>query len=61
MGLFIIYFNGSQLVLYQLSLRIVFTLANIVDPDEMPPYAAFHLGLHCMAKYPFRGFQDTKD
>ena len=26
--------------------KIVFILANIADPDEMPPYAAFHLGLH---------------
>ena len=24
-------------------------------------YAAFHLGLHCLSKYPFRGFQCTKD
>ena len=21
---------------------------NSADPDEMPPYAAFHLGLHCL-------------
>ena len=27
-------------------------LANSVDPDEMPPYAAFHLGLHCLPKVP---------
>ena len=25
-------------------------LANSVDPDEMPPYVAFHLGLHCLPK-----------
>ena len=25
-----------------------FVLANSADPDEMPPYAAFHLGLHCL-------------
>ena len=24
------------------------TLANIVDPDEMPRSAAFHQGLHCL-------------
>ena len=30
------------------SLKIVFVLANSVDPDEMPHYAAFHLGLHCL-------------
>ena len=28
--------------------RYFFTLANIVDPGEMPHYAAFHLGLHCL-------------
>ena len=43
-----------------LSLRIVFTLTNRVDPDEMLHYAEFHLGLHCLTKYPFRGFQYTK-
>ena len=29
-----------------LSLRIVFTLTNTVDPDEMQHFAAFHLVLH---------------
>ena len=33
-----------------LSLKIVFVLANSVDPDEMPHYVAFHLGLHCVPK-----------
>ena len=28
-----------------------FYLANSADPDEMPPNAAFHLGLHCLPKY----------
>ena len=32
---------------------IVLSIANSVDPDEMPPYAAFHLGLHCLPKYLF--------
>ena len=31
-----------------LFLMIDFVLANSADPDEMPPYAAFHLGLHCL-------------
>ena len=31
-----------------LSLKIVFVLANSVDPDEMPHSEAFHLGLHCL-------------
>ena len=34
-----------------LSLKIVFILANIADSDEVPHYAAFHLGLHCLPKY----------
>ena len=25
-----------------------FTLANSTDPDKQLPYAAFHLGLHCL-------------
>ena len=32
-------------------------LANSADPDEMQHNAAFHLGLHCLPKYPFRGLQ----
>ena len=34
---------------------------NSVDPDEMQHNAAFHLGLHCMQKYLFSGFPNTKD
>ena len=32
------------------------------DPDEMQLQhnTAFHLGLHCLPKYLFRGFQYTK-
>ena len=33
-----------------LNLKINFILANSADPDEMPPYAAFHQGLHCLLK-----------
>ena len=36
---------------------IDFVLANSVDPDEMLLYAAFHLGLHCLLKYLFWGFE----
>ena len=43
-----------------MSLRIVFTLTNNVDSYEMQHNAAFHLGLHCLSKCPFRGFQYTK-
>ena len=36
-----------------LSMKIGLILANSTDPDEMPPQAAFHLGLHCLPKYLF--------
>ena len=39
-----------------LSLKMDLVLANSADPDEMLHYAAFHLGLHCLPRYPFRGF-----
>ena len=42
-----------------LSLKVVLILANSADPDEMQHYATFHLGLHCLPKYSFRGFQYT--
>ena len=35
-------------------------LGNSADPDEMPPYAAFHLGLHCFAKYLFTWYPEWK-
>ena len=34
----------------------VFILDNSADPDEMPHFVAFHLGLHCLPKSTFRGF-----
>ena len=33
-------------------------LANSADLDKMPPYAAFHLGLHCLQKYLITGIQN---
>ena len=41
-------------------LKIFFTFTNSVDPDEMQHYAAFHLGIHCLPKYSFGGFPNTK-
>ena len=38
-----------------LFLKIVFILAK---PDEIPPYVAFNLGLHCLSKYLFTGMQN---
>ena len=43
-----------------LSLKSVLILANSADPDEMQHYAAFHLGLRCLPKYPFMGFPYAK-
>ena len=37
----------------------IFTYTNSVDPDEMQHYAAFHLTLHCLQKYSFKGFPDV--
>ena len=41
------------------SLMIIF-LSNSADHDEIHHNAAFHLGLHCLPKYPFRGFPFTE-
>ena len=43
-----------------LSLKIDFVSANSEDPDEMPHNAAFHLDLHCLPNYLFRGLRSTK-
>ena len=48
MDLSILHFKGSQVELSNLSLKIVFILANSADPDEMPNYGAFHLSLYCL-------------
>ena len=42
------------------SLEDVVVLANNVNLDEMPHYAAFHLGLHCLSKYAFRSHKYVK-
>ena len=38
-----------------LSQKIIFALANNADPDEIPHYWAFHLGINCLSKHLFRG------
>ena len=45
---------------YILLSEYLFYLTNSVDPDEMQHYAAFDLGLHCLQKYLFKGFWNTK-
>ena len=54
--------HGSKFLNYNLflSLMIVFIFANCTGPDEMPPYAAFHLCLHCLPKYLFTGMQNER-
>ena len=37
-----------------------FVFANIVDHDEMSPYKAIHLGLHCLPKCLFTSIQNEK-
>ena len=62
-GWSIVYIEWSQVIIKKyifLSLKIDFALANSADPDEMPCYVAFHLGLYCLPKYQFRGFWTTK-
>ena len=41
-------------------MKIIFILAKSAGPDEMQHIMAFHLGLHCLPKYPLKGFQYTK-
>ena len=58
------FFKGSQIEFSKLSSISVpegcFNLANSADPDEMQHNAAFHQGLHCLPKYPFKVFPYTK-
>ena len=35
-------------------------LANSAEPDEKPPYAAFHLGHHCLSTNQFIGIHNEK-
>ena len=43
-----------------ISSKINFILADSANHDEVPDYAAIHLGLHWLQKYLFRGFWPTK-
>ena len=62
----ITYIKGSQVSyviskknIVSFSLKNDFVLANTADPDEMPHEATFHLVLHYLPNYPFRGFRST--
>ena len=51
-GRFIEYIEGSPIIIleqeYIFSLKTDFVLVNNADLNEMAPYAAVHLGLHCL-------------
>ena len=42
------------------SLKVGFVSANSVNPDVLPPYVAFHLGLHCLPEYLSTVIQNEK-
>ena len=63
------YIEGSQVIIPPpppqkknvfIILKINFALANLADSCGMPLYGAFHLGLHCLSKYLFKGSWSTK-
>ena len=55
------YIEGLQVTIFFFWRLILSLLANSADPDEMAPYAAFHLGLHCLtSSYLFKGFPVLK-
>ena len=59
-GWSIFYIKGSKVIISKVifhSLELELFLANSADPDEMPQYAAFHLGLQFLPKYPFFVFE----
>ena len=62
-GWSVIYIKWLQVIISKniVFLKINYVLANSADPDEKQHYAAFHLGLHCLPNYRFRGFWSTKD
>ena len=55
-----IYIEGSQVIIFKKYCIFYLVLANSADPDEMQHNVAFHLGLHCLPKYPFWDFWYSK-
>ena len=41
-------------------MNIFVSFTNSADSEEMPPSAAFHLGLHRLQKYLFAGIKNEK-
>ena len=50
--------EGSQAVI--LKRKLYFFLCRSILSQQTVHYVAFHLGLHCVPNYPFRGFWSTK-
>ena len=55
-----IYLKGLQVVITNYLCISIVTLTDNVDSDEIVHYMAFHLGLYCLSKCPFRDFSDKK-
>ena len=59
-----IYFKGCDIEISKyvvvLSLKIVLITTKSIKLDEMPHFAAFHLGLHFLLKYQLIAFHHTK-
>ena len=64
MGIPIMHFKGSLVEFTKLQCisvsEVYLNLTEPCRPNEMPHLAAFHLGLLCLPKYPFRDLQYTK-
>ena len=58
-GLHIVTMSMQLSILYFKAVPVIFR--NSADPDEMPPYAAFHLDLHCLPKYLFASIQNERN
>ena len=41
----------------RIGLPILYFKGSQVEVSRLLCFSAFHLGLHCLPKYPFRGFQ----
>ena len=54
----IVHIYECQITIFKKYCKDLFTFTNSVDPDEMQHYAAFHLGLHFLQNYSFRGFPE---
>ena len=58
--LYILRGHSSEFLNYDVcqSVKIVLASVKNEDPKGMQHYASFHLGLHYLPKYPFRGFKN---